>query len=107
MHFQPGGTSGKVDPMVVNVVTWELSIPGCSSLKEKRTVVRSLKDRLRNRFNVSVAETSFHDIHDRAEITAALVATDQRFADSQFEEVDRFVDREGRAVIVGTHRSSC
>lgn len=91
--------------MVVNVISWELSIPGCGSLKEKRTVVRSLKDRLRNRFNVSVAETSLQDVRDRAEITVALVATDGRFADSQCEQIDRFVAGHGRAVIVGTHRT--
>ncbi|MEX0980378.1 MAG: DUF503 domain-containing protein [Gemmatimonadota bacterium] len=90
--------------MVVTVITWELSIPGAASLKEKRTVVKSLKDRLGNRFNVSVAETSLHDVWNRAEITVALVATDRRFADSQAEKIDRFVEESGRAVIVGTTR---
>lgn len=90
--------------MVVSVMTWELSIPGCASLKEKRTVVKSLKDRLGNRFNVSVAETALQDVLDRAEITVALVATDRRFADAQSEKIDHFVEGSGRAVIVGTYR---
>ncbi|HEX9886285.1 MAG TPA: DUF503 domain-containing protein [Longimicrobiales bacterium] len=91
--------------MVVAVITWELSIPGCSSLKEKRGVVRSLKDRLSNRFNVSVAETGRHDAHARAELTAALVATDRRFAESVLDRMDRFVASHGRAVLAGTQRT--
>jgi uncharacterized protein YlxP (DUF503 family) len=90
--------------MVVTVVTWELSIPGCSSLKEKRTVVRSLKDRIRNKFNVSVAETGRQDVLTRAEISVALVATDQRFADSIIDKVDRLVENDRRALIVHTSR---
>jgi uncharacterized protein YlxP (DUF503 family) len=90
--------------MVVTVVTWELSIPGCSSLKEKRMVVRSLKDRMRNKFNVSVAETGHQDVLTRAELSVALVATDQRFADSVIDKVDRLVDTDRRALIIHTSR---
>ena len=90
--------------MVVTVVTWELSIPGCSSLKEKRMVVRSLKDRIRNKFNLSVAETGHQDGLTRAELSVALVATDQRFADSVIDKVDRLVDTDRRALIIHTSR---
>ncbi|MCK5651904.1 MAG: DUF503 domain-containing protein [Gemmatimonadetes bacterium] len=90
--------------MVITVVTWELSIPGCSSLKEKRMVVRSLKDRMRNKFNVSVAETGHQDVLTRAELSVALVATDQRFADSVIDKVDRLVDTDRRALIIHTSR---
>ncbi len=89
--------------MVVASQTWELSIPGCSSLKEKRAVVRSLKDRLRHKFNVSVAETGHHDVHARAQITVALVATDRRFAQSVLDQTDFFVQEHGRAVILDVH----
>ncbi len=90
--------------MVVAVQTWELSIPGCSSLKEKRSVVRSLKDRLRQRFHASVAETAFQDVHERAALTLALVATDRAFAESVLDKADHFVQEHGRAVVVGVHR---
>jgi uncharacterized protein len=86
-------------PIVV-ILTWELRVPGCRSLKEKRTVVRSLKDRLRHRFNVSVAETDFQDVHDRAELTAALVASDGKRVDSIVDQMDRFVVERGGALVV-------
>ncbi len=86
--------------MTVIVLTWELHIPGCRSLKEKRMVVRSLRDRLRHRFNLSVAETGLQDAHDRAELSAALVASDGRMAESLAGKVDRFVDDNGRALVI-------
>lgn len=90
--------------MVVAALTWELSLPGCSSLKEKRSVVRSLKDRLRNKFNVSVAETGLQDVHSRARITMALVASDGRLAEAMLDKADRFVQEHARAVITGVER---
>ena len=91
--------------MVVGVIGWELEVFGCQSLKEKRQVVKSLKDRLHDRFNVSVAETAHHDTWQRAELTAALVATDRRQADSVLEKVDAFVASEPRARIIDSYRS--
>lgn len=82
------------------ILTWELSIPGCRSLKEKRSVVRSLRDQLRHRFHASVAETGRQDVHDRAEITAALVTSDGRLADSTADAMDTFVASHGRGVIL-------
>lgn len=90
--------------MVVASLTWELSLPGCSSLKEKRSVVRSLRDRLRDKFNVSVAETALQDVHERAELTIALVATDGHFAESVFQKADQLVEDHGGAVITSVRR---
>ena len=90
--------------MVVASQTWELSLPGCASLKEKRSVIRSLRDRLRARFNVSVAETGLQDVHTRAELTIALVASDGRLAQSVLEKTDRFVESHGGAIITRVDR---
>lgn len=90
--------------MVVGAISWQLSLPGCASLKEKRAVVRSLKDRLRHRFNVSVAETAHQDVLTRAEVSAAVVSSDGRFVESVLDKLDHFVETEARAVITGTKR---
>jgi len=90
--------------MVVASLTWQLSLPGCASLKEKRAVLRSLRDRLSAKFNVSVSETGAQDEHARAEITIALVATDGRFAESVLDKADRFVEQHGGAIITAVHR---
>lgn len=67
-------------------------------------MVRSLRDRLRSRFNVSVAETGLQDVHARAELTAALVATDGRMAGSVMDKADRLVEAHGGALIVRVRR---
>ena len=85
--------------MVIASATWELNLPECSSLKEKRSLLRSLKDRLRNKFNVSVAETAFQDVHKRAQLTIALVASNGRYAESVLDKMDSFVERNGKARI--------
>src|SRR5256885_9707070 len=73
-------------------MTWELHLAACHSLKDKRHVLKSLKDRLHNRFNVSAAETAHHDLWQRAELTACVVATDRRHAESVLREADRLVE---------------
>ncbi len=88
----------------VLVLTWELSLPGCRSLKQKRATIRSLKDRIRHRFKVSVAETDFQDTSDRAELTVAFVASDGRLAQSMADKIDRFVMEKGGALIILSRR---
>jgi uncharacterized protein YlxP (DUF503 family) len=90
--------------MVVASQSWELSLPGCRSLKEKRSIVRSLRDRLRAKFNVSVAETGLQDVPDRAELTLALVASDGRLVESLLDKTDGFVESHGGARIVRVQR---
>ena len=90
--------------MVVASITWELSLPGCSSLKEKRSVIRSLRDRLRARFNVSVAETAHQDVWTRAQITVALVASDGRFAESVLDKADHLVAGSTEALVTSVRR---
>ena len=90
---------------MVGVCSWSLSLPGCRSLKEKRMVVKSLKERLQHRFRVSVAETAHQDLWTRAELTAAVVAADRSQADSVLDKLDRFLEGDGRALIVAVDRS--
>lgn len=89
--------------MVVGLAVWQLHLPGCSSLKEKRSVVKSLKQRLHNEFNLSVAETGRQDDLQSCELSACVVATDQPHANSVLDSADRLVEREHRARIVDSY----
>lgn len=64
----------------IGVLTLELRIEHAHSLKEKRHVVKSLKDRLRHKFNVSVAEIDDQDLHNSAVLAAATVSSSRDFA---------------------------
>ena len=89
--------------MVVGLAVWELMIPGCASLKHKRQVVKSLKDRLHNQFNVSAAETAHQDVHERAELAACVVSNDRKHAQQVLQSCDRLVEDDGRARIVDSY----
>jgi uncharacterized protein len=89
--------------MVVGVAVWELMLPGCESLKDKRQVVKGLKDRLHARLNVSAAETALQDVHGRAEIAVCVVSNDRKHAQSVLQSADRMVEEEGRARILDSY----
>jgi uncharacterized protein YlxP (DUF503 family) len=77
--------------VIVGVTTWELHLDGCHSLKDKRHILRSLKDRVRARFNVSVAETDHNDLWQRAEISVGVVSNARSHAQDVLRQVDRLV----------------
>jgi len=73
----------------VGVLTLELHLPDSHSLKDKRHTVKSLKDRLRNRFNVAVAEIGYQDIWQRSLISAVTVSGDRARAEQVLQSVER------------------
>lgn len=92
--------------VVVTVGTWELEIPGARSLKEKRSVLRSLKDRL-SALNVSVVESGLQESRDRTRVSVAFLAAHNAQADSVLEAVDgRIADSRG-ARVVGRSTDRC
>lgn len=68
--------------MVVAVLTARLALYESTSLKDKRRVIRGVKDRLRSRHNVSVAEVGNADARQHCELAIALVSNDRRFSES-------------------------
>lgn len=82
-------------PVVVGVVRLELALPGNGCLKYKRRLVRSLADRLRHRFNVSVAEVDHQEAHRRATLAVACVSGDRVFCGQVLEAVVRVADASG------------
>ena len=78
--------------MVVGISTIVLRIPGNTSLKGKRKVVKSVIARLQNTFNASVAEIGANDSHQRAEIGLAFVGNDRRRINSKIDKALNFVE---------------
>ncbi|MEE9207973.1 MAG: DUF503 domain-containing protein [Gemmatimonadota bacterium] len=87
-------------PPVVGVIRWVLQIPDCSSLKQKRAVIRSIRDRMASRYRISVAETGFQDDRRRSELCAAVVTSDRGLADSLLERLDRTVSGDPRVYVL-------
>jgi uncharacterized protein YlxP (DUF503 family) len=73
----------------IGVITLELRLDDSHSLKDKRHFVKSLKDRLRTRFNVSVAEIDYQDLWQRGLVAVVTVSSDQIHAEQVLQSVER------------------
>ena len=82
--------------MIIGVLTMRIHMSGIGSLKAKRSIVKSLIERLKSRFNVSVAEVGEHDNKSGAVIGMAVVANESRFVNSVLEKIIRFCREDGR-----------
>lgn len=78
--------------MIVAVALFEIHIEHARSLKEKRMVVKSLRDRLRARFEISAGEVGMQDLHQRARLAISFVALDDAGADAQLERIQTFIE---------------
>ncbi len=79
--------------MIIGISVFELHLPASRSLKDKRRVVKSLIERVHQRYRVSIAETDFHDLHQRAEIAMAVVAAGgESEMDKMMEQVREMVE---------------
>ncbi len=79
--------------MAVGLLTLELHLPEAHSLKDKRQVLRSLKDRLRQDFNVAVAELDFEDTWQRSVVGVVTLANEEHHVEESLQKVLAEVDR--------------
>jgi uncharacterized protein len=78
--------------MVVGLLTVEFHVPGSRSLKDKRMVLRRVKDRIK-KFNVAVSEVEHQDLWQRAGLAVVTVSTDQAHADRELAAVADEIER--------------
>lgn len=88
--------------MLVGVERFDLRIPGCGSLKEKRHVVKTLTTAIRTRFNASVAEVDHQDLWQRAALGVSVVATDGYHARRVLHEIEKLVERWAEVEIISS-----
>jgi hypothetical protein len=78
--------------MTIGVLHIDLLVGGARSLKDKRRVVKSIKQQVRNKFNCSVAEVGEKDLWQRASLAICIVGDSSRFVNEQLSEVAHFVE---------------
>ena len=88
--------------MLVVVGIYEIHIPHAQSLKDKRMVVRSLKEKLRHRFEMSVAEVALQDVHQRARLAFSFISLDQPTADAALDRIHAFIESNTDAILAGS-----
>ena len=90
--------------MPIGLLTLEIRLPAAHSLKEKRFVVRKIKDRLRARFNVAVAELDHQDLWQRALLGVVSISSDRKALESLLESVERESEKVLGGDLVNTER---
>ena len=78
--------------MVVAIGTFEMHFPEVHSLKEKRHILRSLIDRVKAKFNASIAEVANNDLWQRGTIGVAMVANDRLLLQQMAQKIDEILD---------------
>jgi hypothetical protein len=87
---------------IIGLLVIELHFPEAQSLKAKRMVVKSIKDRLRRKFNVAVAETGYLELWQRAELAAVSVNGTRSILESELEAISRELEDHFPSELMGT-----
>jgi len=90
--------------LFISLLTIELLIPWARSLKDKRSAVRGLKDRLRSRFNASVAEVAYQDKWQRAVIAVCILGSDRRQLESDMARVRQLCEEAQNVQVADMHQ---
>lgn len=86
--------------MVVGLANIDIHIPASGSLKGKRHVLKRIKDRVRNKFNVSIAEVDHNELWQRTTLGVAVVSNQKQFANQVLSEVVDLVNKENGVQIL-------
>ena len=89
--------------MLIGVCTVDLHLPGSGSLKNKRYILKSLKDRIKKNFNVSISEIDYHNLWQRSLLGVAVVSQDAQFAHKVLAKVIDFIRSEVRVELIDYH----
>lgn len=90
--------------MIIGSAKISLYVPWVHSLKEKRMIVKSLCAKIRNQFNVSVAEVEDQDVHQRIVLGIVCVTNETSLADSAVDHVIQFIESSSEGEIIDVER---
>ena len=88
--------------MSVGLLLLDCSIPESQSLKDKRSIISSLTERLRRQFNIAIAEVEYQDQWQRAQLAIVFVNTNWRMLQSSMSKLTEYIDRDRRVEITNT-----
>jgi uncharacterized protein YlxP (DUF503 family) len=93
--------------MIVAAARITLRIPENNSLKGKRKVLRSLIEKVRHRFDASIAEVGDNDLWQKAQLGLALVGNDSQFLSTRLSQIMKFIENQHLAEIIDSQVELC
>ncbi len=88
--------------MIVGVFKLRLFARGVHSLKEKRSIVLSIKEKLKHRFNISIIESDFQDVWQKIEISIAMITTVKKHLEKTFMQSEELIENNYAVEIIET-----
>ena len=88
--------------MVIGILQLDLRFADSHSLKEKRMILKSIKDRLRREFNIAVAEIDGQDLWQSARLGVSSIGNDKRYVNGLLSQVERWAERQRDAELVSS-----
>jgi uncharacterized protein YlxP (DUF503 family) len=92
--------------VVVGVMSARLYLHGVTSLKDKRKIIKSVIERLKSRFNISISEVDHNDVKTSSVIAMAVVSNDTRFVNRQLDKIIDFMRGDGRFTLGPVERET-
>jgi len=92
------------ESMFIGSIVFDIYIPYSQSLKEKRTVIKSLKEKLRGKFNVSVSEVGEMEKHQKSVVAVVIVGAEQGYVEKNMDSIINFVELNYPDVYIQTYR---
>lgn len=86
--------------MLLGTCTINLYLPDSHSLKDKRSIIKSIKLRIRNKFNVSVSEIDNYDLWKNTTLGIACIGNEKRYLDSVLNEVIEFIEHQNKLQVI-------
>jgi uncharacterized protein YlxP (DUF503 family) len=77
--------------MIIGVMVLDLFAESSTSLKDKRHIVASVKEKLRNKFNISIIESDFQDLWQRIQLSIVMVSNSRQLVDQVFLQIEEFI----------------
>jgi uncharacterized protein YlxP (DUF503 family) len=89
-----------VGDLMITVCQIEIYIYESNSLKDKRRILKSILDKLKNKYNITIAETDYNDKWNRSIITFAAVSNSGKFSDKIINQVEKYFEMDGRIEVL-------
>lgn len=77
--------------MIVGIMVLDLHSNSTHSLKEKRKILSSMKDKLKNKWNISLIESDYQDLWQKIQIAIAMVANSKTMVEKAFDQIENFI----------------